>query len=256
MGVSELICSLEDSESVSDLQGKMQRAIETYGFGAFNFFDAGNAHLETPYYFGTTGEEWENEYRSNEFVKYDHTLSFARRTNVGFKWGDAPLPGQHGKRKPKAFKLLEAARDYGFEEGYILPFHFVDLQGRSHTALVALFWQDAAQKMEMNLSLARKHELELIMLYFVQRAVRLRSAELQKHNSFTSRPDTFSHLTDRERDVLTWAGRGRSAAETGEILGISQETVKTYLVQAMEKLEALNKTHAVAKAVHLGLIDL
>lgn len=256
MVVSDLISSLESSESVSDLRIKMQSAIERYGFGAFNFFDGGKAHLDNPYYFGTTGSRWEREYVSNEFVKYDHTLSFARRTNVPFKWKDAPLPPQHGKRKPGAVKLLEAAKDHGFEEGYILPFHFVDLQGRNHTALVALFWQDSADNLELNLSASRKHELELIMLYFVQRVVQLQSIELTKRSSFAARPDTFSHLTDRERDVLTWAGRGRSAAETADVLGIGQETVKSYLMQAMNKLEALNKTHAVAKAVHLGLIDL
>lgn len=256
MGVSDLICSLEASVSLSDLRRNMQASIERYGFGAFNFFDGGKAHLDSPYYFGTTGNSWEREYISNEFVRYDHTLSFARRTNVPFKWKDAPLPPQQGKRKPGAVKLLEAAKDHGFEEGYILPFHFVDLQGRNHTALVALFWQDSADKLELNLSDSRKHELELIMLYFVQRVVQLQSIELSKKSSFTARPETFSHLTDRERDVLTWAGRGRSAAETADVLGIGQETVKSYLVQAMTKLEALNKTHAVAKAVHLGLIDL
>ncbi len=189
-------------------------------------------------------------------MRHDHTLSFARRTNVAFAWREAPLPTQAGKRKPGAVRLLEAAKDHGFQEGYILPFHFVDLQGRNHTALVALFWQDKAEKLDVSLSSSRKHELELIMLYFVQKVVQLRSAELKKQSSFTAKPEKFSHLTDRERDVLTWAGRGRSVAETADILRIGQETVKSHLVQAMTKLEAINKTHAVAKAVHLSLVDL
>ena len=256
MVVSELIDGFEVARNFEELATKMQRAIEHFGFSAYNFFDAGKAHLETPFFFGTTGENWEEEYRSNQFIRHDHTLSFARRTNTAFMWKDAPLPVQLGKRKPGAVKLLEAALDHGFEEGYILPFHFVDLQGRTQTALVALFWKDAAQKLERALSPLRKHELQLVMLYFVQRVVQLRGNEMRKHDTFTSRPGSFSHLTDRERDVLTWAGRGRSAAETSDLLGIGQETVKTYIVQAMNKLEAVNKTHAVAKAVHLGLIDL
>ncbi len=100
MGVSEIICSLETSATLAELQDKMQAAIGEYGFSAYNFFDAGKAHLEAPYFFGTTGNRWEEEYRRNDFVRHDHTLSFARRTNVAFAWREAPLPTQAGKRKP------------------------------------------------------------------------------------------------------------------------------------------------------------
>ena len=39
-------------------------------------------------------------------------------------------------------------------------------------------------------------------------------------------------------------------------MSISAETVRWYTKNAIEKLGAGNKTHAVAKAIHLGLIDL
>jgi LuxR family transcriptional regulator, quorum-sensing system regulator BjaR1 len=254
--LGETIDGLEAASDIVQLQEKMQLAIGLFGFSSYNFFDAGKAHLSNPYYFGTTGEAWESDYKANQFVSHDHVLSFARRTNTAFRWSDVPLPVQIGKRKPLGLKLLEAASDHGFSDGYILPFHFVDDQGRTHSTLVALFWSDDAAKLSHSLSRERKYELELIMLYFVQRATELRKSELEKRNSFRSAPTAFSHLTDRERDALSWAGRGRTVDETSEILGISQLTVKTYLKQAMEKLEASNKTHAVAKAVHLGLIDL
>lgn len=256
MKVAELIDGFENASSQAELQLKMQLAIESFGFSAYNFMDVGKAHLENPYFFGTTGLNWENEYRSNNFLQHDHTLSHARRSNLGFNWLAVPLPPQIGKKKSGSLRLMEAAHDYGFNEGYILPFHFADDQGRHHTAVAALYWKDSADDMAHNLSLMRKHQLELVMLYFIQRIIALKGSEMRKHSSFTQRPVDFSHLTDRERQTLTWAGRGRSAIETSKILNISQTTVKGYLVQAMTKLEAVNKTHAVAKAVHLGLIDI
>jgi DNA-binding CsgD family transcriptional regulator len=63
-------------------------------------------------------------------------------------------------------------------------------------------------------------------------------------------------LTDRERDVLSWAARGKTTQDTADIIGISNETVITHMKAAMNKIAAGNKTHAVAKALHLGLIDL
>lgn len=163
---------------------------------------------------------------------------------------------QHGKKKPGAIRLMEAAHDHGFKDGYILPFHFVDSQGRAHSALVALFWKDEAAKLQFSLASLKKHELNLVLLYWVQRVLAILGSKYEEQNSFINAPDSFSHLTDREREVLSWAGRGRSASETSDLLKIGQETVKTHLVHAMQKLEAINKTHAVAKAVRLGLIDL
>ena len=63
-------------------------------------------------------------------------------------------------------------------------------------------------------------------------------------------------LSDRERDVLTWAGRGKTVADTAEILGISENTVESYFKTIYSKLNVLNKTHAVAKAIYGDLIDI
>jgi LuxR family transcriptional regulator, quorum-sensing system regulator BjaR1 len=256
MGVAEIISGFEAAGSIAELQLKMQLAIEDFGFSAYNFFDAGRAHLDVPLYFGTTGEAWENEYRSNQFVTYDPTLSLARRINVGFRWGKASLPPLIGRKKPKALQLMEAAQDHGFQDGYILPFHFVDLQGRSHSALVALFWKGTREDLDLMLGPIRKHELNLVMMYWVQKIIAVLGERFETRSNFTNMPLEFTHLTDRERDVLTWAGRGHSVADTSEVLKIGQETVKTHLIHAMEKLQSTNKTHAVAKAVRWGLIDI
>jgi DNA-binding CsgD family transcriptional regulator len=61
-------------------------------------------------------------------------------------------------------------------------------------------------------------------------------------------------LTDRERDVLSWAGRGKSVLDTAEILKLSEDTVKSHIRNALKKLDATNKTHAVTKAIYLNLI--
>jgi LuxR family quorum sensing-dependent transcriptional regulator len=63
-------------------------------------------------------------------------------------------------------------------------------------------------------------------------------------------------LTPREREALTWAAAGKSAADTGQILGITERTVTAHLVSACQKLGAANKVQAVARAVHERLIRL
>lgn len=151
---------------------------------------------------------------------------------------------------------MEAARDHGFTEGLMIPYHFRDRLGRVRSSATTFFWKDPVEKFHFLLS-ERKHELHLIMIYWVQRAVDIIAQE-HRTGLTVIRPNqtgTRVNLTDRERDMLAWAARGKTVADTADILKISDETVETHIRNAMRKLEATNKTHAVAKAIYLGLID-
>lgn len=61
-------------------------------------------------------------------------------------------------------------------------------------------------------------------------------------------------LTRRELDVLELLAEGLRNEEIGTRLGISQETVRTHLRKATERLGAATRTQAVATAVRMGLI--
>lgn len=61
-------------------------------------------------------------------------------------------------------------------------------------------------------------------------------------------------LTDREIDCLNWTAAGKTSAEIAEILGLSEHTVNHYLNRATKKLDTVNRTQAVAKALRVGLI--
>ena len=61
-------------------------------------------------------------------------------------------------------------------------------------------------------------------------------------------------LSERERDVLRWTAAGKTSSETGMILGISARTVNYHMTSILLKLNAVNKTQAVVKAVTLDLL--
>lgn len=61
-------------------------------------------------------------------------------------------------------------------------------------------------------------------------------------------------LTDREMCVLSWTAAGKTASAIAMILGISPRTVNFHITTLLMKLDAANKTQAVAKAVMLGLL--
>jgi DNA-binding NarL/FixJ family response regulator len=60
--------------------------------------------------------------------------------------------------------------------------------------------------------------------------------------------------TRRELEVLAQVARGRSNAEVGRELHISEATVKTHLVRVFEKLGVSDRTAAVTTALSQGLL--
>jgi DNA-binding CsgD family transcriptional regulator len=71
----------------------------------------------------------------------------------------------------------------------------------------------------------------------------------------TEAPTTTYSLTPREVEVLTWAARGKSAWEIGEILHIAKRTVDEHVQHAARKLGAANRTQAVAIALLNRIIE-
>lgn len=63
-------------------------------------------------------------------------------------------------------------------------------------------------------------------------------------------------LSSREREVLKWIKDGKSTWEISRILSISQDTVKFHVKRIMQKLDAVNRSQAVAIAIEQGLIDI
>lgn len=61
-------------------------------------------------------------------------------------------------------------------------------------------------------------------------------------------------ISTREREVLHWAALGKTAWETGAIIGLKELSVQAYLKNACIKLGAANKTAAVAAAIRAGII--
>ncbi|HEX2724431.1 MAG TPA: LuxR C-terminal-related transcriptional regulator [Beijerinckiaceae bacterium] len=253
--IDRAIAEFETCTTMQELRDKLQKVSENYGFASFNFLDTGQPHLDLPFYVGTTGEAWEREYISNKFVHVDACVAHARVTNVPFHWGAVALPSYKGRRKPGAIKTMEAARDHGFQEGLVVPYHFADRLGRTHSSLIVFYWKDAASRFAF-LMRERRHDLHLLMIYWAQRAVDI-IATAHRNRAAVIRDDLAGEvtLTDRERDVVAWAARGKTGVDTAEILRISEDTVDTHMRSVMRKLNASNKTHAVAKAIYFGLIS-
>lgn len=256
MDVSQALSDIEACTTLPELKRTMHLIAQNYGFCAFDFVDAGDTVSREPFYLGTSDETWIDAYIANDFVRVDPCVARVRRTNLPFIWADVMT--REPRRGPKSGtqRLIEAATDFGYTEGFVIPCHFRDLRGCDRSASSVFFWSDPVQRFEFLLS-EKRRELHLLMIYFIQSCLNIRDRDLARPGAAGRQPNApLTPVTDRERDVLSWAARGKTTAEIADILGLKPDTIEAHFKNILRKLQARNRTQAVAKALVTGLIDI
>ncbi|KZN61416.1 helix-turn-helix domain-containing protein [Pseudoalteromonas luteoviolacea] len=96
-----------------------------------------------------------------------------------------------------------------------------------------------------NRSAPASYLIELILPY-------LHKALIARYQSDKTNRSPIKSLTCREKEVLDWISSGKTNGEIGMILGISQYTVKNHVAKILEKLNAPNRSAAMALSKELG----
>src|SRR5436190_1474189 len=73
--------------------------------------------------------------------------------------------------------------------------------------------------------------------------------------SAAERASGHSILTVREQDIIKWIYLGKSNFEIGAILKISPLTVKNHVQKILRKLNVVNRTQAIGKALELRIFN-
>ena len=88
----------------------------------------------------------------------------------------------------------------------------------------------------------------------------LMKAQMQCSYALSQIPDLLAAaalndpLSDRERECLFWVSEGKTTDEVALILGVSSNTVNSYITHAIQKFAASNRAMAVATAIRSGII--
>lgn len=133
---------------------------------------------------------------------------------------------------------------FGLSKGLTIPIHLPH-GGLAFIAAIA----DPEREDWPELVESSRHRL-LVLAHHFQRIA------LGRVPSPAANTNVGPRLTSREAECLSSTGHGRTYGETARRLGVSIETVRLHLRSACSKLGAVNRAHAVAKAITLGLIDI
>jgi transcriptional regulator EpsA len=62
-------------------------------------------------------------------------------------------------------------------------------------------------------------------------------------------------ITPREAEILRWIKEGKTNSDIASILALSPWTVKNHVQTILKKLQAQTRSHAVARAMSMGILD-
>jgi LuxR family quorum sensing-dependent transcriptional regulator len=230
----DFIEQLDRRSSANEIVDAMHEILGGYGVEFFCIcgFPAPRQRFEDVSLVNRVPAEWLKIYLERQYVHVDHALRFCKRTTRPFEWEDAPYDPE---REPRTAEYVRGAREFGLTQGLLVPAH-------GPTGPEGLVWMGGTK---LSLPPHHKETLHLIALYAFDRVRHLDPSVLK----------TAPVLTAREREVLQWIARGKSAWEIGEILTIAKRTVDTHAQATFRKLGAVNRVHAVAIAIRDGLMD-
>ncbi len=231
-----------DANDIAALCDRFQNQITEYGFSAFELVETTDLHPHTPFHFGTA-DTWRRIYIANGFRFIDPYLAKSRYAGLPFDLGAV---AQSDFKTKALVQLVKAAEAAGITQCLCIPHHQRDREGQVHSHFLVLIWTKTDSEFR-NLMAVHRHTLHIVALYFLDRVMVLRG--LSEEND----PNAPT-LTEREREILTQAAQGLPSDELAALLSISALTAETHLKNAIKKMKARNRTHAVALAIAHGLI--
>jgi DNA-binding CsgD family transcriptional regulator len=184
--------------------------------------------------------DWMDHYFKKNYNLIDPVISYCNQKNRIFTWEEMQerLPMTRDQKT-----CLHGGIEAGLNNGVCVP-----LWGPMTLAGVGLASSEKKDSFDGNLDL-----ISAYCVQFYQAFYRLHEESLPP--SITHRQTHNYYLTPKQKDVLTWAYKGKTDDEIATILNISYATVRYHLNKIYEKLHANDRVFATAKAMAHGLIN-
>lgn len=231
MRIDEFLEASNRAETPEQVFAVFQRAVADLGFDRIMYRALRN-HPDTslPCLARSYPDEWINHYVARNYVETDPVRHRCLTSSLPFLWWDIV-----DTKKREQSLIFHEAEDVGLKDGVAVPIH-----GPAGECVGIGFASSAGG--------AALHALPQLHLMAVQ-----------FHTAYSAlaepRVPSTVRLTPREREILTWSAKGKSAWAIGQILHIAEHSVEWHLKNIYRKLGVDSRITAVVKALYLGLIS-
>lgn len=234
----DLFESLLNCSTVEELHTTATAITRQMGFEHFLYGVQVNTSLTRPYQFALSGypKKWLERYTEMKYQAIDPAVRHCTTHVTPIIWHN-----QLFKSRDLA-KIQDEAKEAGLTHGASFAVH----GGHGEAAILSLATSRVARGAESDIvtNLGRAQLLACYLHEAVQRIVLSQGPLLLQKVA----------LTPRQKECLLWAAEGKTSWEIGNIIRISEDTVSFHLKNAARKMGVTGRSHAVSRAVSLGLI--
>lgn len=199
----------------------------------YAFCTALNLKEEAPVEYLTLNypKEFLNRYFENKYYLNDHVVDELLATREIQHWGTVDKKYRSVEnREPSTLEAIE----FGLKDG--LTFGALD-----EDQLIGTTFSFAGKTIENN------ERTKTIITYAVTHL-----SEALKKLLYQKGHKQHKLLSPREKEILLWMKEGKTSWEISTILGIAERTVNFHVSNARKKLNASNRSQAIAKAIAMG----
>ncbi|WP_027669458.1 helix-turn-helix transcriptional regulator [Rheinheimera baltica] len=232
-----LVGSIEKAENVNDLDAKFLQLCELCDLEHYLFATVSAVSLSAPKIFVLSNypTEWYKVYFEKDMKKHDPVVRYCFENSAPIMW--STLMDNEKYCGPQGLELMNAAKAFGLSDGLSVPV-------KAPSGEICIF----------SLSSSRPENLRKRLLDALPYAQYFGLSAFEACLRLNIESHPMKALTPKEQESLFWACEGKTAWEIAQIMGVTERTANFHLSSVTEKLGAVNRQHAVAKAIIHGLI--
>ena len=234
---AQIIEDFEKIDTRRDGKIMLRRIADLYGLNHAAYFAARLPELtrRDPYIATTYSADWVDHYRDREFVKIDPVLPAGLQRMLPTDWNS------FDRKRNEVKSFFGEAKDFGVgQKGMTFP-----IRGAGGEVAMFSITSDATDSEWAGIKSHYMRDFQTIAHFVHEMVIRTEKVSLGN-----------VRLSPREIECLKWAAEGKTYIDIATILSISERTVRFYLDTARHKLNAINITHAVARAMASNIINL
>lgn len=232
---NELDSFIDELERQPDRNGvrlALRKLTRASGFDAFTYVCNGGTEITG---MSNYQAQWQMHYLERNFTVVDPVVRLARQYMRPFCWSRTDPAFQDSATR----WFFDQAKEFGISSGLTIP--IPASYGRFAMLTMVSAESKTAERVKLDNPVRAITAAALVHVWL---------AKLVAGDRAAAKPI----LSGRQLACLTWASLGKTTPEIAMLLQISPNTVRYYLVEAKERLGAVNTAHAVRVAVERGLI--
>jgi LuxR family transcriptional regulator len=240
--ISEFTCRLDRCQNIDSAMDVLAGTARQLGFRrtAYSYLRSARlpngAWVAPPLLTRDFPQNWDEDWKQHAANDPYYHACFGG--SLAVEWAEVRARKKLTAEESSCVRYLE---EKGFDDGLTIPIHLAEGHFAFVTVLesVNIAWSEVLERSKEVIFVAAHHFHKVAGKKFPNPFLRARAVS----------------LAQREIECLEWVARGKTMEDVASILNLSRETVRVHLDRAREKLDAVNRVNAVAKAAQLGLIS-